>query len=63
MRVVAKCWCGDDHEPTCPRCEKCGAPVETGAMALICPFGKDCEFWVPEVETFRAAFTSTEGQK
>jgi hypothetical protein len=29
-----------------------GAPVTTGAMALFCPQGRECEFWVPEVETF-----------
>lgn len=42
---MTKCWCGDDHEPKCPTCDKCGAPVETGFMALICPYEQACEFW------------------
>jgi Zn finger protein HypA/HybF involved in hydrogenase expression len=45
-----------EHEPFDPRCDKCGAPVTTSAMALICPRGKQCEFWVPEIETFKALF-------
>lgn len=36
------------------KCEKCGAEITTGAMALFCEHGKDCEFWVPEVEEFKA---------
>ena len=27
-----------------PRCGKCGAPITTGAMAMLCPFGRQCEF-------------------
>lgn len=42
---MGKCWCGDDHEPHCPTCGKCGAPVTTGAMALLCPLRTKCEFW------------------
>ena len=37
-----------------PKCDKCGAEITTGAMALFCEHGKDCEFWVPEVEEFKA---------
>ena len=44
---MAKCWCGDDHEPTCPTCTKCGAPISTGMMAVFCP-SNDCEFMPPE---------------
>ena len=36
-----------------PTCDKCGAPITTGLMAVFCPAGKECEFWVPEVEQFR----------
>lgn len=25
-----------------PTCEKCGAPIETGFLALFCPFGERC---------------------
>lgn len=35
-----------------PRCDKCGAEITTGLMAVFCPRGKECEFWVPELETF-----------
>lgn len=28
-----------------PKCDTCGAPVTTGAMALICPRREQCEFW------------------
>ena len=31
-----------------PRCDKCGAPVETGLIAVFCPHGDDCEFFVEE---------------
>jgi hypothetical protein len=30
-----------------PMCERCGAPVTTGAMAVFCP-RQDCEFIPPE---------------
>src|SRR5579872_2805901 len=46
--TMSMCWCGDDHEPHCPTCEKCGAPVTTGAMALICPNCEQCFFWPDE---------------
>jgi hypothetical protein len=29
------------HEP---KCDRCGAPVTTGAMALMCPHGRQCAF-------------------
>lgn len=47
---VAKCWCGDDHEPTCPTCGKCGAPVETGMMVFFCPKRTACEFYSEDLE-------------
>src|ERR1700674_4759070 len=28
-----------------PTCGKCGVPVTTGAMAMICPYQEKCEFW------------------
>jgi hypothetical protein len=48
---MVKCWCGDDHEPpACPTCDKCGAPVDTGMMAVFCSKGSDCEFWPEDKE-------------
>lgn len=48
-----------------PRCDKCGAEITTGLMAVFCPRGKECEFWVPEVEEFKAIHnaTSQQGEK
>lgn len=37
-----------------PRCDKCGAPVTTGAMAILCQHGQDCPLWNPAVEEFKA---------
>jgi hypothetical protein len=28
-----------------PVCEKCGAPITTGLMALMCPGRQECEMW------------------
>lgn len=28
-----------------PTCDKCGAPIETGFMVLICPHREQCEFY------------------
>jgi len=42
------CWCGDVHDPHCPTCDKCGAPITTGAMALFCPNREQCEFYPKE---------------
>jgi hypothetical protein len=28
-----------------PVCEKCGAPVTTGLMALLCPGREQCAMW------------------
>lgn len=41
----------------CPKCDKCGVPVTTGAMAMICPHGRACEFdhW-QTIEEFRQDF-------
>ena len=38
--------------PHDPRCDKCGAPITTGMMAVICPHAEQCEFWVPEQSEF-----------
>ena len=38
------------------RCDKCGTEITTGAMAVFCPLGKECEFWVPGVEDFKKDF-------
>ena len=55
------CWCGDDHEPHCPTCDKCGAPITTGAMALICPNREQCFFYPEEgiSEPFASMFGYT----
>jgi hypothetical protein len=26
----------------CPTCDKCGVPIESGFLALICPFKAEC---------------------
>lgn len=28
-----------------PVCEKCGAPITTGLMALLCPGREECVMW------------------
>ena len=43
-------------EPLNHVCEKCGAPVTTGLMAVFCPRGKSCEFWVDAAEELAAEF-------
>jgi hypothetical protein len=45
---MSVCWCGDDHEPHCPTCDKCGAPITTGFMVFFCPARMQCEFYDPE---------------
>ena len=37
-----------------PFCDKCGVEMTTGLMAAFCPLKKECEFWVPELDTFLA---------
>lgn len=37
-----------------PKCDKCGAPITTGLMAIYCPHGRQCEFYVPEQAEFIA---------
>lgn len=32
-------------DPPDPTCDKCGAPVTTGLMAVICPYAEQCAFW------------------
>jgi hypothetical protein len=27
-----------------PKCDRCGAPITTSAMALMCPHGRQCAF-------------------
>lgn len=44
-----------------PTCDKCGAPITTGLMAVFCPQADQCEFWVEDqrefIEELRAATT------
>lgn len=35
-----------------PKCDKCGAPITTGLMAVFCPKGDDCEFFVADQAEF-----------
>ncbi len=35
-----------------PRCDKCGAPLTTGFIAMFCPFKQECAFYVPGIEQF-----------
>lgn len=37
-----------------PKCDKCGAEITTGLMAVFCPFAEQCWFWPEAPET--AAF-------
>lgn len=30
--------------PDTPKCDKCGAEVTTGLMAVLCPRGRECAF-------------------
>ena len=36
-----------------PKCDRCGAPITTGAMAAICPRREKCEFWPDDEESQR----------
>jgi hypothetical protein len=27
-----------------PKCDRCGAPITTGMMAMMCPHGRQCAF-------------------
>jgi hypothetical protein len=45
----------------CPKCDKCGAPITTGSMAVFCKFARECAFVEDDeqfasVESFREAF-------
>lgn len=31
-----------DHED--PKCDRCGAPITTAAMPMLCPHGRQCGF-------------------
>ena len=35
-----------------PLCDRCGAEITTGLMAVFCPLAEECEFWVPEQAEF-----------
>jgi hypothetical protein len=35
----------------CPKCDRCGAPVTTGLMAVFCPRAEQCEFWPDHPES------------
>jgi hypothetical protein len=47
-----------EDEP--PVCEKCGVPITTGAMAILCPLNKECalrdEDNAESIDSFREAF-------
>jgi len=49
---VYGCLSPDDDEPPEPVCEKCGAPITTGLMALLCPGRQECAMWPddPDIE-------------
>lgn len=34
-----------------PTCDKCGAEITTGLMALYCPKGIECEFYPDDPES------------
>ena len=40
------------EDPDAPICDKCGAEITTGLMAVFCPLAEECEFWVPEQAEF-----------
>jgi hypothetical protein len=42
-----------------PKCEKCGAPISTGLMALLCPGREECALWVDGDPEFAAMFPDT----
>ena len=46
-----------------PCCDKCGAEITTGLMAVFCPRHRECEFWVPEVEEFIRDFSEQKEPK
>ena len=48
---MSTCWCGDDHEPHCPTCDKCGAGISTAFMAVYCPERENCGFWPDDRES------------
>ena len=39
-----------DYDPPKWKCDKCGAEITTGLMAVFCPLGKECEFYPEDVE-------------
>lgn len=50
----------DAHDER-PKCDKCGAPITTGSMAVFCLFARECAFvedddqW-QSIEEFRTCF-------
>lgn len=47
-----------------PTCGKCGAPITTGMMAVLCPRGRQCEFVMDDehweqIEDFRQDLSIT----
>lgn len=44
----------DAIETPTPRCDKCGAEITTGLMAVFCQQGKECAFYTPELDDFMA---------
>jgi hypothetical protein len=60
--------CAVNECDECPTCDKCGAPITTGMMALLCPGRTDCEMWpkdgAPEFATmFADKWTADEKQR
>lgn len=44
-------YCGSQTGCDCreiPICDKCGAPIETGMMAMLCPGREECALWPEE---------------
>ena len=46
-----------------PHCDKCGAPITTGLMAVFCPMAEQCEFWVPEQAEFLHELRASHAEK
>jgi hypothetical protein len=40
-----------EDEDCTPICEKCGAPITTSAMAMICPRKEQCELYPSDEES------------
>lgn len=38
----------NEQQTSDPLCDKCGAPITTGLMALLCPGREECALWPSE---------------